>query len=133
MKEYESEQEKMLNLLNIGLGAFLLYLFCKNVGKRKISGGGGFSDINELPPFPFILSIFAIITVIFGFFGVSLYFGTQGCNNFSWLLYLIISLSFAGLSVFFLKKEIGKKGEGAENNNIPTAKAVSDDTNQNNK
>lgn len=41
MKEYESEQEKMLNLLNIGLGAFLLYLFCKNVGKRKISGGSG--------------------------------------------------------------------------------------------
>tara|TARA_B100001093_G_scaffold504725_1_gene560963 strand:+ start:544 stop:921 length:378 start_codon:yes stop_codon:yes gene_type:complete len=125
MKEYESEQEKMLNLLNIGLGAFLLYLFCKNVGKKKFSGGGGFSNINELPPFPFILSIFAIITVIFGFFGVSLYFGTQGCNNFSWLLYLIISLSFAGLSVFFLKKELKEEEEDASGKDkIPTAKAV---------
>ena len=34
------EQEQMLNMLNIGLGAFLLYLFHKNFG-RKMSGGDG--------------------------------------------------------------------------------------------
>ena len=38
MQKFAVEQEQMLNMLNIGLGAFLLYLFYKNVG-NEMSGG----------------------------------------------------------------------------------------------
>ena len=68
------EQEQMLNMLNIGLGAFLLYLFHKNFGK-KMSGGTTWPAWQtlsnyELPP----MCMFVLGVLLFVVWCVGLWF-----------------------------------------------------------
>jgi len=99
------EQEQMLNMLNIGLGAFLLYLFYKNFGK-KMSGG----DPTGLPAgdgdkkwwnksnvvifrfLTFLGVVFFLIVVIFQEDGMNVW-PVLGCGLGGAVIFIFLSLN----------------------------------------
>lgn len=79
------EQEQMLNMLNIGLGAFLLYLFHKNFGK-KMSGGG---VDNKDGYYEFTFTMLTILGIGLFFAGVSM----QDLDEPWWLVAIFVGLT----------------------------------------
>jgi len=92
------EQEQMLNMLNIGLGAFLLYLFHKNFG-NKMSGGADGDVPNHKHVNIFLIFILFIIPLIITFIVMA----TDWDNAKTPIIILIFSF-FTGIISLYVKQ-----------------------------
>ena len=83
------EQEQMLNMLNIGLGAFLLYLFHKNFGK-KMRGGDSWWETFKIS---FQENVYEIIFIILSLSGAISSFvmaDETECSNIPYIIFCVL-------------------------------------------
>jgi len=118
------EQEQMLNMLNIGLGAFLLYLFHKNFGK-KMSGGGPTDPTCIVNNRSYFGLVFLGLAITFLFFTLS------GKNETLYTILMIIFLLLCFVWYgYMIKLENGPPNNGyfckklAPDNNNPDRNVI---------